>query len=85
MRDLLSGFVGGIGLVVVDVGPEERVFDALELIVFNGDFFGVIPFVKLSDETKSREALTERALSRECVFERFKGNIGTRGGEVSKP
>ena len=70
MRDLLNGFAGGIGLVVVVVAPEESVFVAVELTVFTGDFFGLIPFVKLSDETKSREARRERARSRECVLDR---------------
>jgi len=70
MRDLLSGFAGATGLVVVDVAPEESVFVAFELIDFNGDFLGLIPFVKLSDDRKRREARKERARSRECVFER---------------
>ena len=54
-----------------EVGPEESVFEALELIVFSGVFLtGLVPFVKLSDETNSREARRERARSSECVFER---------------
>ena len=40
IRDLLSGFAGATGLVVVVDAPEENVFVAIELIVFNGDFFG---------------------------------------------